>query len=395
MSRNNLMIVQGGGPTAVFNVSLAAIVEEAQRSERFGRILGARRGTLGLVRGDLADLSTLTADELARLRRTPGAALLSSRHKPSERELASLVETLRKHDVGALIYLGGNGTMRGAHLIGEVCRVAGLDELRVIGVPKTIDNDIAETDRCPGFASAGRYYATSVRELGADLRSLRQPITILETMGRNVGWLAAASILGRVGEEPAPQIIGMPEVPFEFEAFVDTLDGCLRTQGWAVAVVAEGLTGVDGEPVWENRTPSQADAIGRPLCGGVGQYLADRVSSRLGVRCRNEKPGLLGRGSIALASEQDRADATLVGQAGVRAALAGETDVMIALEPLVGGNDLGYRLVPLAAVAEHARLFPRDWIGSGPLPVGEAFVEYAGPLVGALEEHLVRLPPVP
>jgi 6-phosphofructokinase len=395
MNAANLMIVQGGGPTAVFNISLAAIIEEAQLSSAVARIYGARGGTLGVIRDDLADLTDLSPGELAQLRRTPGAALRSSRHKPAEAELERLIETLQSRNIGYLVFLGGNGTMRGAHLIGEACRARGLDDIRIVGVPKTIDNDIAETDRCPGFGSAARYCAIAARELGADLRSLPQPITILETMGRNAGWLAAASILGRGPDEPAPQIICLPELSFDEDVFVDELDRLVRSQGWAVAVVAEGLRNPDGSMVWENRTPSQADPLGRPMPGGVGQYLSDRVSSRLKLRCRSERPGLLGRASVALASEQDCADAELVGRVGVRAVLEGSTDVMVALDPIRPGQASGHRLVAFTQVAGNERCFPRHWLTSGPLPLAPDFLDYVTPLVGPLEEHLVRLPAAP
>ena len=192
MRSGNLMLVQGGGPTAVFNASLAEIVAEAQTQPAIGRILGSRAGIRGLLRNDIAELTYLTPAEIDRLRRTPGAALGSSRYQPSEAELEQLAAALKFYEVEYLIFLGGNGTMRGAELISLYLQSLDID-VCVVGVPKTVDNDIMQTDRCPGFGSAARYLATSARELGADLRSLPQPVTILESMGRNVGWLAGAA----------------------------------------------------------------------------------------------------------------------------------------------------------------------------------------------------------
>lgn len=391
MQSGNLMIVQGGGPTAVFNISLAEIVAEAQRQPSIGRILGSRAGIRGLLRNDVVELTSLTATDLARLRRTPGAALGSSRYQPTEADLEQLTETLLQFEVDRLVFLGGNGTMRGAELISLYLQSRNID-ISVVGVPKTVDNDIMETDRCPGFASAARYIATSTRELGADIRSLPQPVTILETMGRSVGWLAAASVLAQVEGIGAPHLICVPELPFEMETFLDDLDGIVRSNGWAVVVVAEGIVDASGRRVYESIVPSQVDGLKRPMIGGVAQHLANVVSDRLRFRCRNEKPGLLGRSSIALASEQDRIDAALVGRAGVQALIAGVRDTMVALEPLNAGDPSGYRLVPLPQVGGHVRQIPAGWLMPGPIAVDHSFRSFLEPLVGSLEEHFADLP---
>ncbi len=385
------MIVQGGGPTAVFNTSLAEIVAEAQSQPAIGRILGSRGGIRGLLRNDVVELTNLTLEDVELLRRTPGAALGSSRYQPSEADLEQLADALVQFEVEYLIFLGGNGTMRGAELISLFLQSLDLD-IRVVGVPKTVDNDIMQTDRCPGFASAARYLATSTRELGADIRSLPQPVTILETMGRNVGWLAAATAMALADGSGAPQIICVPESPFDTDQFLDDLDRIVKSQGWAVVVAAEGIVDAGGRYVYSNPSPTQLDGLQRPMIGGVAHHLAGVVSERLRFRCRHEKPGLLGRSSIALASEQDRMDAALVGRAGVHAVLAGARDTMVALEPLAFGIDPGYRLVPLAHVAGHVRNIPADWVLPGNIPVGRSFLDYIEPLVGTLGEHLTELP---
>lgn len=391
MPRTNLMIVQGGGPTAVFNASLAEIIAEAQRQPSFDRVLGARLGVRGLIQSNLADLSEMTPPDLERLRHTPGAALGSSRHSPTEEELRSLVETLRVHDVGYLLFLGGNGTIRGAEIVGDFCRSAGLD-IQIAGVPKTVDNDIAATDRCPGYASAARYLAASTRELGADLRSLPQPVTILETMGRNVGWLAAATALARADERDAPHLVYVPEIPFEIDSFLAALDEVVGRNGWAVVVVAEGIRNRDGSMVYKMSDTAQADPQKRPMTGGVAQHLAEVVSKTLGIRCRSEKPGLLARASMALVSRQDMEDAALVGRAAVQALAAGESDVMVALLPPSRDSGVGYRLVPLDEAAGKERTIPAAWLRSGPLPVTTAFCNYLRPLIGELDRHFTRLP---
>jgi 6-phosphofructokinase 1 len=277
----------------------------------------------------------------------------------------------------------------------DFCRSAGLN-LQVVGVPKTVDNDIAATDRCPGYASAARYLAASTRELGADVSSLPQPVTILETMGRSVGWLAAATALarGEEGDAPGrvPHLIYLPELPFETDGFLASLEDVVSRNGWAVVVVAEGIRNADGSMVYETNDAAQADSLKRPMTGGVAQHLAGVVSKTLGIRCRSEKPGLLARASMALVSGQDMADAALVGRAAVQTLAAGSTDVMVALLPLGGDGDQGYRLVPLGEAAGKERRIPAAWLRSGPLSVTTAFCDYLRPLIGELDRHITELP---
>ncbi len=391
MTARNLMIVQGGGPTAVFNASLASAIDEAVRSRRFGRVFGARYGALGLARGDVVDLTDLSAAQLLTLRNTPGAALGSSRFNPTDADLHRELETLHRLDVHHLLFMGGNGTMHGAQLFGGFCRDHGF-EVSLIGVPKTVDNDLAGTDRCPGYGSAARYVAQSAKELALDLRSLPQPITILETMGRSVGWLAAAAILAHPGSDEVPQLICIPEIPFEQQHFLDTLDRMVTGHGWAVVVVAEGIRNPDGSMVYELADPAQQDPLNRPLTGGVGQHLAGIVAQNLKLRCRSEKPGLLGRSSMAHLSQRDQEDAVLVGAAGVRALLAGETGKMVALLPLDAESG-GHTLVPFDDVAGVERTIPATWLTAGPLAVSVAFRNYLRPHVGELNHYAPEFAP--
>jgi len=389
MQAGNLMVVQGGGPTAVFNAGLAGVISEAGRQPGTGKIFGARHGTKGLVAGDVVDLTALTVSQLEILRQSPGAALGSSRFSPTDDEMQRMVEHLRRMDVRRLIFIGGNGTMRGAQLVSGVCRAADF-EVQVIGVPKTVDNDIAVTDRCPGYASAARYIAQSTRDLGMDLRGLPQPVTVLETMGRSVGWLAAATVLAKSTDDDAPHLVYLPETPFRKEQFLSALDDIVRRLGWAVVVVSEGARNTDGSMVYASSDPSHMDPLKRPMTGGVGQFLAQMVGENLKIRCRSEKPGLLGRSSIALVSLRDQRDAELTGSAAVKALLAGETEKMVSLLPVL--DERGYELVPLHAVAGHEKTIPAEWLTDGPLAVMDDFREYAGPLVGELYSYSAPFP---
>ncbi len=385
MTARNLMIVQGGGPTAVFNASLASAIREATSPGRFRQVFGARFGALGLAKGDVSDLTSLSETQLRALGNTPGAALGSSRFKPDEEDLRRQLDTLRRLDVRYVLFMGGNGTMRGAEIFAEFCRLNGF-EINLIGVPKTVDNDLAGTDRCPGYASAARYIAQAAQELGLDLRSLPQPVTILETMGRSVGWLAAAATLAQFGPCDAPQLVCIPEIPFEQQFFLDIIDRAVSQHGWAVVVVAEGIRNPDGSMVYELADPAQQDPLKRPLTGGVGQHLAGIVARELKIRCRSEKPGLLGRASVAHVSGQDRSDAVLAGATGVQALAAGETGKMVALLPLASQGP-GHRLVPLREVAGVERTIPAAWLTGGPLAVSEHFRNYLRPLVGEMNRY--------
>lgn len=383
MNGLNLMMVQGGGPTQVLNATLAAVIEEARKSGGYERVLGARGGTKGLVDGNVADLSRMPENDLALLRMSPGAALGSSRFRPSREDMGRIIDTLQRLRVKDLLFTGGNGTMYGAAELLRHCRDSGC-EIGVLGLPKTVDNDIAATDRCPGYASAARYVAQSTRDLGADVRSLPQPVSILETMGRSVGWLAAASVAGKRNEGDAPHVVCLPEAPFAVPEFISAVENAVAKRGWAVAVVSEGTRYADGKLVYQQHDPTQADPLNRPLTGGVGQYLADEIAARLKIRCRCEKPGLLGRASRLHISCQDLKDAELVGRAGVRALLDGHSGEMVSLLPLESSDKAGYDFVALDRAAGVERHIPGEWIGDGPIPVKTGFFDYIQPLVGEL-----------
>lgn len=382
MASGNLLVIQGGGPTPVFNATLASILREAMTSSHFGMVFGARFGMKGLAAGDLLPLSGLSPADIVAIGNSPGAALGSSRFKPSDDDLQRSIDELRRRDIRHILFMGGNGTMRGADLFLNNCHAAGL-EIQVIGVPKTIDNDIAATDRCPGYGSAARYVAQSVLDLSADIRSLRQPVSIFETLGRDVGWLSAASSLAREKPDDAPHLIYLPETPFVLDRFLSDLDNIVARLGWAIVVVSEGTSYADGKPVFEQHVPSNRGTANRPLIGGVAQFLSGVVGEQLGLRARSEKPGLVARSCMAHVAPQDRADAELVGKQAIRALQAGESSSMVSLLPLENGV-AATTLVPLAKAGGPSRAFPSAWLGNGSGAIKDEFRTYAQPLVGAL-----------
>jgi ATP-dependent phosphofructokinase / diphosphate-dependent phosphofructokinase len=217
-----------------------------------------------------------------------------------------------------------------------------------------------------------------------DVSSLPQPVSILETMGRSVGWLAAAAAAGKRNEEDAPHLVYLPERAFDLETFLADLDRIASRQGWAVVAVAEGIRDRDGNYVYQVTDPTQSDPLARPITGGVAQFLSEAVAQHLKMRCRSEKPGLLGRSSMLHASTQDLKDADLVGRAAVRGLLAGESGKMVALRPLNDPENAGYTYVSLSEVAEVERPIPAEWTQDGPIPVRDAFFRYVKPLIGEL-----------
>ena len=383
MRRRNLLVVQGGGPTQMLNATLAAMVSEAQACGGFERIWGAHAGLKGLLSGEAVDLGRMSPGDLDRLRASPGAALGSSRARLTEADLARLAQCLARNEVHDLLIAGGNGGMRSAEIVSRICREAGA-EVRVIGVPKTVDNDIAVTDRCPGYASAARYIAQSARDLGMDVRALPQPVSILETMGRSVGWLAGAAAAGKRDADDPPHLVYVPERPFEMERFLSDLERVVSRLGWAIVVVAEGIRDAQGRFVYQVADAAQADPLGRPITGGVAQHLAEAVARNLRMRCRSEKPGLLGRASMLHAAAQDWKDAELVGRVAVRGLLDGVTDKMVSLLPLDEARNCGYEYVDLDRVAEVEKPIPDEWTSEAAIPVTDRFFRYLQPLVGEL-----------
>ena len=382
--RGKLLVMQGGGPTPVLNASLFGVLDEANRSVHFDGLLGAQFGMEGLVRRDWIDLSSISPSDLQRIRMTPGATLGSTRYKPTPDDFQQIIDRLRRDDIRALLLIGGNGSLRGGHAIAQAARDLTYD-LSVIGIPKTIDNDIPVTDRCPGYGSAARYVAQSVRDLGMDVSALPQPVSIFETMGRAVGWLAAASVLARFGEDSAPHLVYLPEKPFELQRFLAAVDRVVKRLGYAIVVVSEGIQTADGKPVFEIGDATQRDALNRPLPGGVGSHLADVVTRELRIRCRWEKPGLCGRASMLHVSAQDLADAEHVGRTGVRGILQGLRDQAVSLLPLGGSHssESGCEFLPFSSMAGERKL-PPAWIADEEAGVSDGFTQYAAPIVGEL-----------
>lgn len=374
----NLLIMHGGGPTAVINASLYGAVQEAKRHPEVEHIYGAIGGSGGLMKEQLRDLRQIPEEELSLLLTTPGSAIGTSRDRLREEEYRRMAEVLRKYEIDCVLLNGGNGTMDTCGKLWHQCKADGMD-VRVMGIPKTMDNDIAVTDHAPGYGSAARYIAASVQEVCADVKSLPIHVVIIEASGRNAGWITAASALARVEPGDGPDLIYLPERPFIEEAFLRDVSRLIEKKKGVVVVVSEGLRDEKGEPVAEPVFTSGRDVYFGDVCG----HLANLVQQKLGYKARAEKPGLLGRASIAYQSSVDREEARLAGELACRAVLEGETGKMVAFRREEGA---AYKVTPILVPIEQVMLeekkLPDAFINAAGNDVTDAFVRWAAPLIG-------------
>ena len=373
----NILVAHGGGPTAVINCSLQGVVEAARSAGFDGSIYAARFGAEGILAGDLIDLTDVPAAAIARLSHTPASAIGSCRRKLTDADYPTVLETLKRFDIGCFFYNGGNDSMDTCHKVNELARREGLD-VQVIGIPKTMDNDLDLTDHCPGFGSAARYAALSSAELALDASALPIHVVVLELMGRNAGWVTAASALaGRL--TGCPVLTYLPEVPVDEDRMLADIERTYARGKGLLVTVSEGLCGLDGKPLADTGI---VDGFGHTVPGGTAQHITDQIIQKLGLKSRAEKPGLLGRASIPYQSSTDRAEAYAVGQYAVEAALKGESGYMVAINAV---RTPAYRadlsLVPLAKVANVEKKFPLEWIADGN-QIADAFFDYAMPLMG-------------
>ena len=373
----NILVAHGGGPTAVINCSLQGVVEAARASGKVDKIYAARFGAEGILKGDLIDLTDVSAETITKLGHTPASAIGSCRRKLTDEDYPTVLETLKKFNIDCFFYNGGNDSMDTCHKVNELAKREGLD-LRVIGIPKTMDNDLDITDHCPGFGSAARYAALSAAELALDASGLPIPVVVLELMGRNAGWVPAASAMAKRLTD-CEVLTYLPEVPVdEGQMLADIEKGYAKGKGLLVTV-SEGICGPDGKPLADTGI---VDGFGHKIPGGTAQHVTDQIIQRLGLKSRAEKPGLLGRASIPYVSPVDRAEAYAVGRYAMNAALRDESGYMVSIEAVRGPEySSSMALVPLAKVANVEKKFPPEWIvdGNG---IADAFFDYALPLMG-------------
>jgi 6-phosphofructokinase len=391
--KGNLLIGQSGGATAVINASLVGVVQEALHHEsQIDGIFGALHGIEGVLKRQIIDLRQESRESLRGLLTTPSAALGSCRYKLQPEDPQRALETLRALNVRYFFYIGGNDSADTAHHIALAAQEADYD-LQVIAIPKTIDNDLPETDHCPGYGSAARFIALATMDSAMCSEAIphHYPVKIIEVMGRDAGWLAAASALGKERAEDAPHLIYVPERPFSREQFLLDVQEVYRAVGYVVVVAAETIRDAAGQALGAARAQG-ADAFGHALLSGTAATLVELVKTELGLRARYDKPGDLQRMASMAVSSVDREEALLVGQMAVRAAIHGVTGKMITLDRQPGPDYTCITgLADLQAIANTQRLLPDEFLTPRGTGVTQAFYEYARPLIGeALPRH-VRL----
>ena len=378
------LLVHGGGPTHVLNASLAGVVDECRRSPRITGLYGARFGIDGVLAADFIDLLAVDPARITAAARTPGSALGSSRAAVTAADYQRILDVCRAHEIRFVFLNGGNGSMYMAHQLALAASAAG-GGVQVIGIPKTIDNDIAATDHTPGYGSAAWFFACAVRDIGEDIRALPGRVSVVEIMGRYAGWLTAATAFARHTPDDPPHLIYLPEQPLAISKFLADVEAVFRKRGTVVVAACEGQKDEQGRPLGDLMQP---DGFERQLSGNLGHTLAQVLLRELKVNARSEKPGLLGRASMAFLSAVDWREAYQCGAAAVRAAVSGCTDTMVSIDREPGpayASRTGLR--PLADASGSERLFPREWIAPEGNDVMPAFLQYARPLLGPMRYH--------
>jgi 6-phosphofructokinase 1 len=392
--KGNALVMQSGGCTPVINRSLAGVVRQALAQTEIGQIIGASHGLEGILGDGLVDLGELSKAAWDRVSRTPAAALGSTRHKLQPNEVDAVLGSLDRHGVRFMFTIGGNDSAETGLAISQAARHAGYD-LQVMNVPKTIDNDLVLTDHSPGYGSAARFVALATIGAGQDAQSMGQasPITVIEVMGRDTGWLAASAALARQREGDAPHLICVPEVPVSEERFLEHIEDAYRKYGFAVAVIAENTRGADGVLGGQSE-PWFVDDFGHQYFDGPARYLAGLVSQRLKVRARYEKPGTIQRSFISAISQTDASEAEQAGRAAVRHAMEGHSDEIVTLVRQPGRSyHCTTGLAPLAQVAGQVQAMPKDYLDPANDFVTPAFIKYALPLIGSRLPRLGRVFP--
>jgi ATP-dependent phosphofructokinase / diphosphate-dependent phosphofructokinase len=383
-AKGNLVVGQSGGPTAVINNSLVGVIHEAMEHAKIDGIYGMLHGIAGILHQEFADLRRESPETLELLRYTPASALGTVRYKVTDDDYPRILEVFKAHNVRYFFYIGGNDSMDTTNKISQVAEREGY-ELHCIGVPKTVDNDLAMTDHCPGYGSAARFVASAIRNTALDTEAMGDsgPIKLMEIMGRHAGWLVAATALARQADDDPPHLIYMPEHPVTLEKIVEDVRVVYERHGYCVAAVSEGIKDPSGKSLADAVGPVHIDAFGHKALGGVVDTIADAIQDKLDLRARMDKPGYLQRSFAELASPTDREEAYAVGRTAVRVAVEGETGKMVTLVRQPGREYVWETgLAPLVEVANKERNLPSAYIDDDGNDVTPAFIEYAKPLIG-------------
>lgn len=387
----NLLVAQSGGPTCVINASVAGVITEAGKHGEIEEIYGGLNGILGILNEELIDLQDEQQRTVDGLRFTPAAALGTCRYKinfaqqpeAAARDMDRLFEVFQAHNIRYFFYAGGNDSQDTAHKIHLEAVKRGY-EMRVMGVPKTIDNDLPHTDHCPGYGSVVKYNATTVLEVGLDVGSMATDdgsCCIIEVMGRAAGWIAAGTVLAKQGHaHHPPHVILLPEIALDEAAFLARVQATIAELKYCIVVVGEGLKNAAGEEIGADKT--RLDAFGHPVLSGAADALASVVQNRLNLKTRTVKLGYAQRAAAHFASQTDADEAFACGAAAVRSAVQGKSGFMPKIVRLsTDPYKWTIELEDLAHIANVEHFVPRDWISEDGMMPNEKFVEYVTPLV--------------
>ncbi len=380
------LLGQSGGPTSVINSSAAGVFTEALKHENITAVYGAVHGIKGVLNEEFYDIGQEDLEELMRLKNTPSSSIGSVRYKlkdprkdPSEYE--RLLEVFKKYNIRYFFYNGGNDSMDTCNKISKFFKKSGYD-CNVMGVPKTIDNDLSVTDHCPGYGSAAKYVATTFMELYHDATVYdTKQVTIVEVMGRNAGWLTAAAALAK-SKGQGPDLIYLPEVPFDFDQFFAQVQKTLAEKSKVIVAVSEGIKTKEGKYIPEMFQELKKDAFGHAQLGGTAQVLAEEIGKRINVKVRAIEFSLIQRSAAHLASKVDVEEAFNAGKKAVQAAVRGTTDRMVGFKR-VSSNPykIKYALIPLKQVANTEKKVPLEWILPDGAGLSQEYIDYALPLI--------------
>jgi len=386
--RGNCLMAQSGGPTAVINASICGVIQEAMRHPEIQGLYGAQHGILGVLHEDLVDLRQEDPQEIELLKSTPAAALGSIRHKLADPEQDSsecerILQVFAAHNIRYFFYAGGNDSMDTINKVSAYAARNGY-ELRAIGIPKTVDNDLAGIDHCPGYGSVAKHIAAIALGVGLDMRSvhLTDPVVIMEVMGRNAGWMTASSALARREEGDAPNLIYVPEAPWNPTCFLDDVRRTHARHGCCFIAVSVGTKDESGEYLAVQSGEFARDRFGHVQLGGAGTFLENLVRQELGLKTRLARMGPAERVAMHFASLTDRDEAYQLGAFAVQSAIHGVSACMVSLKRT--SND-PYRCelcyADLELVANEEKLIPRAWLNEAGNDVTQEFLDYARPLI--------------
>lgn len=395
-----VLVAQGGGPTAVINQSIVGVTLEARKFRQVHAVYGAIHGVRGIIEENFIDLTRETSHNLELVAETPSSALLSTRDKPDREYCERMFAVMRKHDIRYFFYVGGNDSSDTVRIVNEQAEAAGY-EFRAVHIPKTIDNDLAVNDHCPGFGSAARFIAQAFIGLNLDCRAL-PGVLIAVVMGRHAGFLTGAASLARKYPDDGPHLIYLPEVPFIEEKFLADVERVYREHGRCVVAVSEGIVDATHTPIAVKLAgKEERDAHGNVQLSGtgaLGDLLAGLVKSKLKIRrVRADTFGYLQRSFLGVVSPRDAHEAREVGEIAVQYAMWDNVDGSVVIHRPVLNYGVRYDLVPLEQVAGKTRVMPPEFIAPEGNYVTPAFMEYCRPLLGSNlpEPHRLRAPLVP